>query len=82
MNRLVAAISLAFILTAAAFAQGGKAAKAPSVSLRDLGGKTVRLRDFRGKVVLLNFWATWCVPCAAETPELVKWQADTRTGYR
>lgn len=46
------------------------------VVLKDLNGRTVRLTDFKGKVVLLNFWATWCPPCRAETPDLVKWQRE------
>jgi thiol-disulfide isomerase/thioredoxin len=36
--------------------------------LESLDGKTVHLSDFRGKAVLLNFWATWCVPCKFEMP--------------
>jgi peroxiredoxin len=43
---------------------------APDFILPDLSGKTVRLRDFRGKVVVLNLWATWCTPCVAEMPTL------------
>src|SRR5512138_2650225 len=37
---------------------------------KDLKGQKVRLRDLRDKVVVLNFWATWCVPCRAEMPAL------------
>lgn len=48
----------------------------PAVVLRDLNGRTVRLTDFKGQVILLNFWATWCPPCRAEIPELIKWQQE------
>jgi len=43
---------------------------APALALRDLGGGPVRLTDFRGRVVLLNFWATWCPPCRDEMPAI------------
>jgi len=44
--------------------------------LKDVNGRTVRLHDYRGKVVLINFWATWCPPCRAEMPELIRLQRE------
>jgi thiol-disulfide isomerase/thioredoxin len=47
---------------------------APDVTFKDLQGKQVKLSDFRGKVVLVNFWATWCEPCKIEIPWLIEYQ--------
>lgn len=44
--------------------------EAPDFSLQDVTGKAIRLKDFRGKVVFLNFFATWCVPCREEMPAM------------
>jgi len=49
---------------------------APGFHLLGLEGQTIRLEDFRGRPVLINFWATWCVPCRKETPDLVTLQAE------
>jgi thiol-disulfide isomerase/thioredoxin len=49
-----------------------EASKAADLNLKDINGQKVRLRDYRGKAVVLNFWATWCAPCKAELPMLVE----------
>ena len=45
---------------------------APPFSLEDLTGKKLSLADYKGKAVLINFWATWCAPCKIETPWLIE----------
>lgn len=50
---------------------------APDFALKDLDGKTVRLSDYRGKAVVINFWATWCPPCRHEIP----WFVDLQKQY-
>ena len=50
----------------------GKGVTAPNFTLPDLGGKMASLTDYKGKVVLLNIWATWCAPCVAEMPSMEK----------
>ncbi len=52
----------------------GKSQAAPPWELKDLEGKPVKLSDFKGKVVILNFWATWCPPCRKEIPALIRLQ--------
>jgi cytochrome c biogenesis protein CcmG/thiol:disulfide interchange protein DsbE len=56
----------------------GERPVAPDFTLRDASGRSVRLSDFRGQVVLLNFWATWCSPCRIEIP----WFAEFQRAYR
>jgi thiol-disulfide isomerase/thioredoxin len=78
-NKKIAFISLIFLGVlwfawpgdkAASGAQGLKAV--PDFILKDLSQKKVKLTDFKGKVVILNFFATWCPPCRVEIPELIK----------
>lgn len=52
--------------------------KAPNISWQDATGNTLHLTDYKGKVILLNFWATWCGPCIIEMPHLNKVQKKYR----
>jgi len=49
-------------------------AKAPDVVFKDLSGKSISLAQYQGRVVLVNFWATWCDPCQVEIPWLIEMQ--------
>jgi peroxiredoxin len=61
-------LALTLILSSAAAAAGD--APAPAFTLPARGGSTVNLSQFKGQVVMINFWASWCVPCRKEMPLL------------
>ncbi|MFK7681916.1 TlpA disulfide reductase family protein [Bacillus sp. Wb] len=50
--------------------------KVPNIQLETLDGKAFNLKDYQGKTVILNFWATWCPPCKAEMPDMQKFYEE------
>ena len=73
-----AALTATILVVLSSVAFGQDKGAAPQLELKDVEGRALRLSDYRGKVVLLNFWATWCAPCRAEMPYLIKWQREYR----
>ena len=55
--------------------------KAPDFSLKSVDGKTVKLSDYKNKVVLIDFWATWCPPCRKGIPDLIELQKEFKKDF-
>ena len=54
-------------------------AQAPDFTITNLDGQAIRLSDLKGRRVIVNFWATWCVPCLSELPDFIKLRAEAST---
>ena len=76
MNKKITIAVLFLFVPIVTLAQDSRPAQ---LTLKDIHGRYIRLSDYRGKVVLVNFWATWCPPCRTEVPDLIKLQREYRS---
>jgi thiol-disulfide isomerase/thioredoxin len=75
VRALLAALLMVFALPVVAQLKPWQGGAPQALELEDLQGKVHRLSDYRGKVVLVNFWATWCEPCREEMPSMDRLRA-------
>jgi thiol-disulfide isomerase/thioredoxin len=79
---IVAVVAVFILLDRTLFeGQNWKARTAPEEVYQDHDGKPVRLSNYRGKIVLVNFWATWCPPCRQETPSFDRLAAKLKATH-
>ena len=69
-------MSIASALLAVSVTAGELSGPAPDITLKSTTGQNIRLADYKGKVVMVNFWASWCGPCRQEMPLLEKMHKD------
>ena len=62
------------------YSESNIGAKAPDFSLKDYENKNIKLSDFKGKYVLLDFWANWCIPCLEDFPALKEYYQKYNPG--
>lgn len=77
MKKLVFLLLIVIVVLPFLFAQG-VGTNAIDFSAMDINGRTIRLSDFNNKVIVLDFWATWCPPCRGEIPNLI----DIKTTFK
>ncbi len=78
MKKILASLAVISMALATSVYGQGNPALAPDFELTDLTGRLIMLSDYRGKVLFLNFWATWCPPCREEIPDFVEAYKENR----